>query len=59
MGTRRSRSTDVLGDAASVWAGLHGFVTLRAGVTRFPWPPETIMLDKIWSARGRVTDPTG
>jgi len=37
----RSTSIDVLGDATSMWTSLHGFATLRAGVTQFPWPAET------------------
>lgn len=35
----RSTSTDVLGDATSIWVSLHGFATLRAGVAQFPCRP--------------------
>jgi len=54
----RSTSIDVLGDATSMWTSLHGFATLRAGVTQFPWPAETIMLDKILYRLGGITEPT-
>ncbi len=53
----RSTSIDVLGDATSMWTSLHGFATLRAGVTQFPWPAETIMLDKILHGSGGITEP--
>ncbi len=53
----RSTSIDVLGDATSMWTSLHGFATLRAGVTQFPWPTETIMLDKILHGSGGITEP--
>jgi len=35
----RSASTDVLADATAVWVALHGTVTLRTTLPRFPWPP--------------------
>ncbi len=54
----RSTSIDVLGDATSMWTSLHGFATLRAGVTQFPWPAETTMLDKILYGSGGITEPT-
>lgn len=54
----RSTSIDVLGDATSMWTSLHGFATLRAGVTQFPWPAETTMLDKILYRLGGITEPT-
>ncbi len=53
----RSTSIDVLGDATSMWTSLHGFATLRAGVTQFPWPAETTMLDKILYRLGGITEP--
>ncbi len=34
----RSASTDVLADATAVWVALHGTVTLRTTLPRFPWP---------------------
>ena len=33
-----SASTDVLADATAVWVALHGTVTLRTTLPRFPWP---------------------
>ena len=33
-----SASTDVVADATAVWVALHGTVTLRAALPRFPWP---------------------
>ncbi len=55
----RSASTDVLGDATSIWVSLHGFATLRAGVAQFPWPAETIMLGKVLYRLGGITEPAG
>lgn len=34
----RSRSTEPFNDAAALWAALHGYATLRATQTAFPWP---------------------
>ena len=33
-----SASTDVVADATAVWVALHGTVSLRAALPRFPWP---------------------
>jgi len=33
-----SASADVLADATAVWVALHGTVTLRTTLPRFPWP---------------------
>jgi AcrR family transcriptional regulator len=33
-----SASTDVLADATAVWVALHGTVSLRTALPRFPWP---------------------
>ena len=33
-----STSTDVLADATAVWVALHGTVSLRTALPRFPWP---------------------
>ena len=35
-----SASTDVLADATAVWVALHGTVSLRTALPRFPWPPD-------------------
>jgi len=33
-----SASTDILADATAVWVAMHGTVTLRTTLPRFPWP---------------------
>jgi AcrR family transcriptional regulator len=33
-----SASTDVVADATAVWVALHGTVSLRTALPRFPWP---------------------
>jgi hypothetical protein len=33
-----SASTDVVADGTAVWVALHGAVTLRTALPRFPWP---------------------
>jgi AcrR family transcriptional regulator len=33
-----SASTDVVGDGTAVWVAMHGTVTLRTTLPRFPWP---------------------
>ncbi|HEY0719552.1 MAG TPA: TetR/AcrR family transcriptional regulator [Streptosporangiaceae bacterium] len=33
-----SASTDVLADATAVWVAMHGAVTLRTALRKFPWP---------------------
>lgn len=33
-----SSSTDVVADGTAVWVALHGTVTLRTALPRFPWP---------------------
>jgi AcrR family transcriptional regulator len=41
-----STSTDSLADAVAIWVYLHGLVSLRHGLTRFPWPPLEQMVDE-------------
>jgi AcrR family transcriptional regulator len=53
----RSTSTDILGDATAIWASMHGYATLRASITHFPWPQEAIMLDKILHGLAGTTEP--
>jgi AcrR family transcriptional regulator len=36
--TGASASTDVVGTATALWVALHGTVTLRTTLPRFPWP---------------------
>jgi hypothetical protein len=33
-----SASTDILADATAMWVAMHGTVTLRTTLPRFPWP---------------------
>ncbi len=33
--------------AVRVWVSLHGMVTLRASLPRFPWPPRGTLLDQL------------
>jgi AcrR family transcriptional regulator len=35
-----SASTDVVADSIAVWVGLHGLVSLRTTLPRFPWPDD-------------------
>ena len=51
----RSASTDVLADATAVWVALHGTVTLRTTLPRFPWPPLGPQLRHQVLALARVT----
>ncbi len=39
-----SASTDPAGDAAALWAALHGFVTLCGPESDFPWPEDLVGL---------------
>ena len=50
-----SASTDVLADATAVWVALHGTVTLRTTLPRFPWPPLAPQLRHQVLALARVT----
>jgi AcrR family transcriptional regulator len=50
-----SASTDVLADATAVWVSLHGTVTLRTTLPRFPWPPLAPQLQHQVLALARVT----
>lgn len=42
-------SADPQADAAAVWAGVHGYTALRAGVPAFPWPDGILhtMVDRL------------
>ncbi len=33
-----SASTDIMADATAVWVAMHGTITLRSTLPRFPWP---------------------
>jgi AcrR family transcriptional regulator len=38
---------DPFTQSAYVWAGLHGFATLRQAIPTFPWPPEHDYVERI------------
>ena len=42
-------SDDPRADAVTLWAGLHGYATLRASLPRFDWPAPRAALDRILS----------
>jgi AcrR family transcriptional regulator len=56
-GAGASDSTDPQGDAANLWTALHGLVTLRSDLRRFPWPPLDAQLDTIVRHLARVHEP--
>jgi hypothetical protein len=39
------RTTDPFLSTVVLWAALHGFVTLRASKSQFPWPPIEQLVD--------------
>jgi AcrR family transcriptional regulator len=42
-----SKAPSPLAAATQLWAALHGYVTLRASVTDFPWPDDDELLDAL------------
>src|SRR5579859_5723623 len=50
-----SASTDVVADAAGVWVALHGTVTLRAALPRFPWPDPAAFVRQLVLLLAQVT----
>ena len=50
-----SASTDVVADAAAVWVALHGTVTLRAALPRFPWPDPAAFVRQLVLPLAQVT----
>lgn len=55
----RSASTDAFGDATALWAGLHGYATLRAARPEFSWPAGTAVTDHLIAATARLTTTCG
>jgi AcrR family transcriptional regulator len=52
----RSTSTDPFADAVAVWAALHGYATLLAGVPAdFPWPDHEQMLTTLVGRLAQVS----
>jgi hypothetical protein len=45
--TGRSSSTKTIEDATALWVALHGYVSLRAAIPDYPWPPDDIVLDNL------------
>jgi AcrR family transcriptional regulator len=51
-----SASTDVVADGTAVWVALHGAVTLRTNLPRFPWPePVSAFVRQLVLPLARVT----
>jgi hypothetical protein len=50
-----SASTDVVADATAVWVALHGTVTLRAALPRFPWPDPAAFVRQLVLPLAHVT----
>jgi AcrR family transcriptional regulator len=42
-----SSSTDAVGAATAIWAGLHGYASLRNNLVSYPWPEFEATLDLI------------
>jgi len=51
----RSDSTDAFADATAVWAGLHGYASLRANHLGFPWPEGDTLPDAMIDRLARIT----
>ena len=52
-----SASTDPVADATAVWVALHGMVTLRTALPRFPWPDPDDLIRHAVLSLARVTAP--
>ena len=50
-----SASTDVLADATAVWVALHGTVSLRTALPRFPWPDPAASVRHLVLSLAQVT----
>jgi AcrR family transcriptional regulator len=50
----RSTSQDAFGDACAIWTALHGYAVLHTGLTGFPWPSRSEMLDRIVYELGKI-----
>jgi AcrR family transcriptional regulator len=51
----RSISTDVLADGTAVWVAMHGTVSLRTALPRFPWPDPAAFVREFVLSLARVT----
>ena len=52
-----STSVDSFADAATLWAGLHGYATLHTSIAGFPWPADGAVTDHLVVALARLTTP--
>ena len=52
---RVSVSTDAVADATAVWAALHGTVSLRTALPRFPWPDPAVFVRQLVLSLAQVT----
>jgi len=50
-----SASTDAVADATAVWAALHGTVSLRTALPRFPWPDPAVFVRQLVLSLAQVT----
>ena len=50
-----SASTDVVADATAVWVALHGTVSLRTALPRFPWPDPAASVRHLVLSLAQVT----
>ena len=50
-----SASTDVVADATAVWVALHGTVSLRTALPRFPWPDPAASVRQLVLSLAQVT----
>jgi AcrR family transcriptional regulator len=50
-----SASTDVVADATAVWVALHGTVSLRTALPRFPWPDPAASVRQLVLSLAKVT----
>ncbi len=50
-----SASTDVVADATAVWVALHGTVSLRTALPRFPWPDPAVLVRQLVLSLAQVT----
>lgn len=50
-----SASTDVVADATAVWVALHGTVSLRTALPRFPWPDPAASVRQLVLPLAKVT----
>ena len=50
-----SASTDILADATAVWVALHGTVSLRTALPRFPWPDPAAFVRQLVLPLAQVT----